>query len=133
MYIYILIYSTNVSLCVNINNLMHGLGGVDGVAFLPDLAVGAGEHGDLSHALDGVLEGVEEDARVLQLVDDVGGAGVGEQRGVGGEHALVRLEVDEVVVVEGEAAAGVHGHRRRVVVRVLQVTTALPLQYTVQY
>jgi hypothetical protein len=89
------------------------LGGVDGIAFLPDLAVCPGEHGDLSHALDGVLEAVEEDTRVLQLVDDVGGAGVGEQRGVGGEHALVRLEVHEVVVVEGEAAAGVHGHRRR--------------------
>jgi len=101
---------------------------VDDVAFLPDLAVGTGEHADLSHALDGVLECVEEDARVLQLVDDVGGAAVGEQRGVGGEHALVRLEVDEVVVVEGEAAAGVHGHHRGVVVGVLQVAPALPLE-----
>ena len=71
---------------------------------------------------------VEGDAVVLQLGDERGGAGVGEQRSVGGVHPLPRLEVDEVVAVEGGAAAGVHGHHRRVVVRVLLVTPALPLQ-----
>ena len=61
----------------------------------------------MRHALDGFLESVEEDVGVLQLVH-YGSAAVGEQRGVGGQHALVRLEVDQVVVVEGEAAAGAH-------------------------
>lgn len=106
---------------------MHASLGVDGVAFLPDLSVGTGEHVNLPHSLDGVLEGVEEDAGVLQLVHYVRRAAVCEQRGVGGEHALVRFEVDEVVVVEGEAASRVHRHHRRVVVRVLEITPALAL------
>ena len=62
----------------------------------------------MCHALDGFLESVEEDVGVLQLVHYVGSAAVGEQRGVGGQHALVRLEVDQVVVVEGEDAAVAH-------------------------
>lgn len=70
---------------------------------------------------------VEEDAGVPQLVDERGGAAVGEQRGVGGEHPLPRLEVHEVVAVERHAAARVHRHHRRVVVWVLLVTPALPL------
>lgn len=71
---------------------------------------------------------VEEDAIVLQLVDEGGCAGVGDQRGVGGEEPLPGFKVDEVVAVEGGAAAGVHGHHRRVVVRVRLVTPALPLR-----
>lgn len=64
----------------------------------------------ICHALDGVLESVEDDAGVLQLVHIyVGSAAVGEQRGAGGEDALVRLgHLHASMQHRSKSAAGVH-------------------------
>lgn len=95
------------------------LGLVDEGAVLPDLALGAGLDVDGAHPDHGAREDLEEDlGRRVHDAEDVGlGRGVGDERGVGLEQAAALEHAAVVAEVEGEEAARVHLHDRRVVRR----------------
>ena len=86
---------------------------------LPDLALGAGLDADHAQLRHGPREHLEEHLRRAgHHAGDVGlRGGVGDEGGVGLEEAAAPEEAAVVAQVEGEEAARVHLHDRRVVRR----------------